>query len=111
MCGDERQQVRGRCDECPSELSKRRRADNNQQGGLVLDYCRQFIGLIANTLVVRHRHPTLRRHRGKPFAVWAVGREVIHVSFDDEATVGEDVRKLQAEIAVGEEDNVQAARS
>ena len=71
----------------------------------------QFVGLVPDTAVVRQGDPSPLADRSKPYLVSAIGREVVSVPLYGQLCVRQDFRKSGAEVAVGEKDNSQAARS
>jgi hypothetical protein len=77
----------------------------------VLDDGRELVRLVADAPVMRNGNPAAARDTSQPLVVRTVRREVVGVSFYVKAGVAKDGWELQAEIAVSEEDNTQAARS
>lgn len=71
----------------------------------------QLVGLVTDPLVMRDRDAAVLPDVLEPLLVGAVVREAIEVPFDGQSGGREDVGKAVAEIAVGEEDKPQAARS
>lgn len=77
----------------------------------MLRHRRQLVRLVADATIVRDRDPSAAAHRCEPLGVRRVVRKVVGGAFDTQAGGGEDGGKLLAEIAVGEENPAQAARS
>lgn len=77
----------------------------------MLDHRGQFVRLVSDTAVVRDHDPSAPAHRFEPLRVWRVVREVACSAFDLQTGRGENTWKLLSEVAVSEEDPVQAARS
>jgi len=71
----------------------------------------QLVRLVANSPIVGQRYPPARADHGEPVFIAGVGREVVAVPLDRETRASQDVGESGAEIAVGEENNLQAARS
>lgn len=74
------------------------------------DRCK-FIRLVSNAAVVSERYPAVSCGLTQPYIVRAVVREMVDVPLDGQTCAAKDVRELQAEITVCEENNTQAARS
>lgn len=70
-----------------------------------------LVRLVADAPVVADRDPAPRADLTQPHFVVGVWVEVIAMPLDDEVSRGEDGRELIAEVAIGEEDEAQAARS
>ena len=60
---------------------------------------------------MRDGNPATARDVWQPHVVGAIGWKVIGVSFYAKSRVPQDRGKLQAKIAIGEEDDTQATRS
>ena len=71
----------------------------------------EFIRLIANAAVMGERDPATFADLLKPRFVRRIMREVIGVPFDSQAAGFQNLRESFAEIAIGEIDKAQAARS
>ncbi len=71
----------------------------------------KLVGLVANPRVAGYSDPAARADRAQPFLVRAIRSEVSRVAFDLEPALHKGRRKCIAEIAVGEEDEAQAACS
>ncbi len=93
------------------ELGVRRMPDDDQEGHPVLNDSGKLVGFVANARVVRERNPAERGYLTQPHVVLAVVSKVVAVSLYGKARIAQDAGKLQAKIAVGKEDNVQATRS
>ena len=72
---------------------------------------RELVRLVADARVVRQRDPSTLCHLPQPFVIRAIGRETINVPFYGKSRFAQDSGELQAKVAVGEEDSIQAARS
>lgn len=70
-----------------------------------------FVGLVADALVVGNGDTALRSAILKPLLVGTARRKQVVMPFDVQAGTGENGGKLLPEIAVGEVDAAQAARS
>ena len=77
----------------------------------MLDDGRELVRLVTDAPVMCDANPAVARNTTQPFVVGAVRCEMIGVSFYVKSGVAKDGWELQAEIAVSEEDNTQAARS
>ena len=75
------------------------------------NYLSEFVGFVANAAVVCEGDPSLCGNGRQPFRVWTGRRKVVPMGFHQQARLSEYRWKRQAEIAVREEDNTQAARS
>ena len=71
----------------------------------------QFVRFVSNAQVVSESDPALARRFTKPDDVGTGRRKMIDVAFDVNTGVTKNGGELQAEIAVSEENNTQAARS
>ena len=86
-------------------------ADYYQEPDPVPDDCCAFVRLVADASVMGESYPFALSDLCQPLFVGTVGSEVIRVSFEGEARALQDLREAGAEIAIGEEDKRQAARS
>ncbi len=86
-------------------------AYDHEQRHAVPHHRAQLVGLVPDAAVVGERDPSPLPNRSKPYLVGAGGREVIQVTLDGQPCGGQDCGETRAEVAVGEEDNSQAARS
>lgn len=75
------------------------------------DHGGEFIGLVANAMVMRDRDPLTLPYDFEPLLVRGVVFEVVAVPLDVQSSCAEDLGEPDAEIAVGEEDMGQAACS
>ena len=75
------------------------------------DHRRELVRLVADAGVVGEGDPFASADFGQPVFVRTLGRKVIAVALDGETCVFQDLRKEAAEVAIGEEDKRQAARS
>lgn len=71
----------------------------------------QLVRLVANATVMGESDPAPRPDRREPLVVGRVMYEVIPMLLDGQAGRPEDVRETVAEVAIGEVDERQAARS
>lgn len=71
----------------------------------------QFIWFVADSTVVRNRNPSTPANCFEPFLVRRIRSEVVDVALDHDATCSEDLGEASAEVAIGEKDLAQAARS
>ena len=85
-------------------------ADDDEQSHLELHYCREFVGNVPNSTVMRYRDSSIPAAMLKPLFVAAIGREQVNVTFDAQTSLSEDGRKLLAEISIGEVGPSHAAR-
>lgn len=111
VLGEERLDARQGHDERSREIREGRLADDDQQCHAVPDDGRQLIGLVADAGVVSDRDPAVSTNCFEPLFIRGGGPEVIAVSFDPQPGCAQDLGKPFAEVAVGEEDMAQAARS
>lgn len=96
--------------EIPSEVWKRRLADDDEQFDVIANNCFTFVHLVANAGIMGDGNPLPFSNDSEPLFVRTVRREVTSVPLDGQACSEEDIRKLIAQVAVREE-NGQAARS
>jgi hypothetical protein len=92
--------------DAPSSCNQSRYTNN-----VVLDDGRDLVRLVPDAPVVRHGDPAAARDIAQPDIVRAIWCKVIGVTLYVKSCVAQDGRKLQAKIAIGEEDNTQATRS
>ena len=86
-------------------------ADHDQQRDSVPDHCGKFIGLVADSAVVRDGDPRSLSCRFKPIFVGTIRCKVIDMPLDAQSGGGKNFRKALSKIAVREKDRIQAARS
>ena len=111
MLGYERQDARKRGHKVMRELGEGRGPDNHEQSRFVRDHGRQFVGFVPDAAVVRDRHPLPLGCQLEPFLISGGRCKVVRMPLDEDAGLAKDPRELQTKIAIGEEDNLQAARS
>lgn len=111
VCCQECLDPRHRRNEALRQLFVRCLTDEDEQTNSVLFDGRQLVGLVANATIVRDGRPLLSANALEPFFVGCSRREVINMPLDVQAGRTKDIWKLVAEIAIGEEDAAQAARS
>lgn len=98
-------------DEVGGELGVFCVADEDQDGGARPDDGGQLIRFIAQAAIVREHHGAPRCHGRQPNDVLTICWELVGMSLDGQSRSTQDGWKLMAEIPIGKEDNVQAARS
>lgn len=103
--------MRARGHECAGKLCERRRPDDHQQGDAVSDDRIALVRLVADASIMSERDPFAPSDYLEPCFVGGVRREVIGVSLDCQIGKFQDLGKLLSEVAVGEIDDRQAARS
>lgn len=86
-------------------------SDYDQKGNTVPFDCSQLVRFVANASVARDRDPSSSTYFREPYGIRAVRRKMIGVALDGEAGGCEHFRKSFAEVAIREEDALQAARS
>ena len=102
---------RAAVDEAARKFWKRCLADDHQQGNAVLNDGAEFIRFVTDAAIVGERDPAAFPDRLKPRLVRRIRREVIRVPLDCQTAGFENLRESFAEIAIGEIDKAQAARS
>jgi hypothetical protein len=100
-----------RCHERASKVGKGRGPDDHQQCYAMADNSVAFVRLVANASVAGERDPTPPADFLQPDFVGCIRRKVIGVTLYRKAAGSENLGKLLTEIAIGEIDNAQAARS
>lgn len=93
------------------ELCMGRMPDDDQHGHAVVDHGSEFVGLVANAGVMCNHNPAALTDGLQPGFVRTVVCKMVAVPLDHHTCGGKDVRKALPEIAVGEKDRAQAARS
>ena len=83
---------------------------DNDQRHLELHYRSELVRDVPDSTVVRDRDPSVPAAMLEPLLVTAVRREQVNVAFDGQSGLGEDGRKLLAEISIGEVGPSHAAR-
>lgn len=111
MFVDEGQDARNSRNKRVREVRIGRLSDNDQQEDSMRNDRRELVRLVANPRIVRHCNPASSGHVAKPGLVCAVVSEVVGVTFYLKPGVAKNGRELQSEVAVGEKDDTQAARS
>lgn len=71
----------------------------------------KFVRLVPDAAVMTERNPATSCSLTQPYIVRAIVREVVDMPLDSQPRAAKNLRELQAEVAVGEENNTQAARS
>lgn len=71
----------------------------------------ELVGFVADPAIVSQRHPAASADFREPHLIGTIGREVIPMPLDAQARSPQNLRKPDAEVSVGEEDNRQATRS
>ncbi len=99
------------CDKCAREFGERRPAHNYQQPDTMLHDRVAFVRLIANMAIMSQRDPTTPADFPQPHFVGCVRWKMIEMLLDDEPSRPENIRETLTQIAVGEIDKAQAARS
>lgn len=102
---------RHRRDEVARKLGVLSLSNDDEERDAVPYHGGQLVGLVADAGIAAQRYPAALADGAQPFFVGAVGRKVIAVPFDREPTCREDVWEGVAEVAIGEENEAQAARS
>src|ERR1700722_221094 len=97
--------------EAARQVWKRCLADDNQQGDAVLHDGIELIRLVANPAIWRECDPSALAGRPEPQLVRRIVGEVISVPLDCQVAGFQNLRESFAEIAIGEIDKAQAARS
>lgn len=95
----------------PSEFRKRRFSDDDEQRDTMQIDRGELVRFISDASIVAYGNPTAAADRAQPIHIGAIGREMIAVAFYLQPRGGENVRKARPEVAVREEDKIQAARS
>lgn len=111
MAIEEMLDTRQAADERVRQFGEGRGADNDQQSDAVPNDSSALIGLVANAMIVGQRNPATLTHDLQPRLVGGVRRKVVVVQFYCKASGFENLGKAFAEIAIGEIDKAQAARS
>ena len=111
VSGEERGDFRQGGYEVFRELRMRCMSNDNQHGDAMANHGSEFVGLVANASVVRDNHPAALTYRLQPDFVGTVVGKMIAVSLDRRTGGGKNLRKALPEVAVGEKDRAQAARS
>ena len=75
-----------------------------------LNFGSELVRDVPDSTVVRDRDPSVPAAMLEPLLVTAVRREQVNVAFDGQSGLGEDGRKLLAEISIGEVGPSHAAR-
>lgn len=102
---------RHRRDEVVGESRERCLADYHERRHSMTNYSLELVGLVANPPIMTDGDPTLLSNGLQPLIVRASRFEVIRMPLDLEAGGGKDVGELLAEVAIREENAIQAARS
>ena len=84
----------GSVDEVLRHDGKRRIADSHKQADSMTLHCCEFVRLVPDALVVRHRDPALCAGSFQPLLIRSVGGEEVSVSDDGEAGGDEDAREF-----------------
>ena len=111
MLRDESENARQRRDERPRQIGVGCVSDDYKQRHIVLNDGRELVRLVSDSPVMCHGDPAAGCDISQPFVVRAIRREMIGVSLYAKSGVAQDGWELQAEIAIGKEDNTQATRS
>lgn len=98
-------------DEVARKLGVRGLSHNHQKRNPVTNDGVELIGFVADATVVGHRNPAVFADGLQPFLVGAIGRKVVAMPLDRKSALYEDVGEGVSEIAIGEKDQAQAARS
>ena len=93
------------------ELRKRSLADDDQQHHLMPCHGGPLIWFVANATIVGKCHPLPPSYILQPYLIGAGGRKEISMPPHVQSTGAENFRKLLAQVAIGEIDPAQAARS
>ena len=93
------------------EVGKRRLADDHQQSNTVLNDGAEFIRFVTDAAIVGERDPAALSDFLQPCLVGPIVGNMIGVPFDLESAGFQNLRESFAEIAIGEIDKAQAARS
>ena len=101
---------RQRTDEVAGEFCRGHLPDHDEKRNLEALHRRQLVRNIANSTVVRNRHPATPSAVLQPLLIAAIGREEVGVSLDRYACISQDLRKLLSEVAIREVDPAHAAR-
>lgn len=86
-------------------------ADDDQQRDTIADDGGKLVGRVANSLVMSNGNSPVPSAVLQPLIVGTIGRKQISVAFHRQSGLGEDLRKLLAEVAIGEIGAAHAARS
>ena len=98
-------------DEVPRQLRIRRAPYDDKQCHSMSHDSRKLVRRITDPGIVRYRHSAVLPDVSKPLLIGAIGRKTIVVPLDRQPRRGQDFGESLTKIAVGEEDQVQAARS
>jgi len=93
------------------KLRKRHLADDDEQRHAMSNDRGEFVWIVSNASIVAYGNPAAAADGAQPVHIGAIGREMVAVAFYLQSRRGENVRKACSEVAVREEDKVQAARS
>ena len=96
--------------EASCQLGHGNASDDDEQSHLELHYSCEFVGNVPSSTVVRYRDSSIPAAMFKPLFVAAIGREQVDMTFDAQTSLGEDGRKLLAEISIREVGPSHAAR-
>lgn len=99
------------CHKALRECRIRRLSDNDQECNRVALNRGQLVRCVSDALVVRDGNAPVSAAILEPLLVRTIVREEITVSFDDQSRVTQPFREPLPQIAIGEIDAAQAARS
>ncbi len=97
--------------ESARQIGKWRLAYDDQQSHAVLHDGIQLVRFVADTAVVSKGDPATLTDNLQPRIVGRLFIEMIRVALDGQASRSKNLRKALAQIAIGEIDKAQAARS
>ncbi len=102
---------RDRGNEMPGELRKPRFADDDDQRHAMANDHGALVRFVPDAFIVAYGNPAAIADGAQPLLISTIGREMIAVAFYLQSRGGKNVRKACSEVAVREENKVQAARS
>ena len=102
---------RDRGDEMPGELGKWRFADDDEQRHTMSNDRGKLVRFVPDALIVAYGNPAAAADGVQPLLISAIGREMVAVALYLQSRGGENVWKACSEVAIREENKVQAARS
>lgn len=79
-------------------------SNDQQQGHPMLHDGGQFVGLVANPLVMRDRDPAARSDNAKPLGIGRPVAEVVEEALDAQTGFAQASRELLAQVTIGEVD-------
>ena len=100
-----------RGDEMPGELRKLYFADDDEQHHAMSNDRVELVRVVSDASIVAYGNPAAVTDGAQPLLIRAIMREMVTVAFYLQTCSGKSARKACSEVAVREENRVQAARS